>query len=143
MGGDDLVAFVGAGDMDQLARRWLGLVAAGQARAREWDTRADTLRAAVSPATKVRREEPLAKKTTLGVGGAARLYAEPAGEEDFAALVRAAGVLGLPIMMLGRGSNLVVPDKGVDALVLSLRQPAWETFEARPDGRIWAGAACV
>lgn len=140
VGGDDLVAFVGAGDIDQLARRWLGLVAAGRARAREWDTRADTLRAAVSPATKVRREEPLAKKTTLGVGGAARLYAEPAGEEDLAALVRAAGVLGLPVMMLGRGSNLVVPDEGVDALVLSLRQPAWETFEARPDGRIWAGA---
>ena len=34
------------------------------------------------PAAKVLREEPLAPKTTLRVGGSARVYAEPAGEED-------------------------------------------------------------
>ena len=140
VGRDDLVAFVGAGDIDRLARRWLGLVAAGEELARGWDARAEALRQAVSTATKIRREEPLARKTTLGVGGAARLYAEPTGEEDLAALVRTAGTLGLPVVMLGRGSNLIVPDEGVDALVLSLRQPAWEGFAAQPDGRVWAGA---
>ena len=136
----DLVAFVGAGDIDQAARRWLDLVAAGEAQDWRWDTLATALRRAVSAATPVRREEPLAKKTTLGVGGNARIYAEPADEADLAVLVRAAGTLGLPAVMLGRGSNLLVPDEGVDALVISLRQPAWEAFELRADGRVWAGA---
>ncbi len=95
---------------------------------------------AVSVATKIRREEVLAKKTTLGVGGAARLYAEPVGEEDLVALVSAARKCGVPINVLGRGSNLIVPDEGVDTLVISLRQPAWESFEQRSDGSVWVGA---
>jgi UDP-N-acetylenolpyruvoylglucosamine reductase len=42
--------------------------------------------------------------------------------------------------MLGRGSNLIVPDEGVDGLVLSLAREAWTAFEIRPSGRVWAGA---
>jgi UDP-N-acetylmuramate--L-alanine ligase/UDP-N-acetylenolpyruvoylglucosamine reductase len=136
----DLVAFVGAGDIDLMARRWLDTVAAEEKISEGWDAHAENLRAAVSPATKLRREEPLARKTTMGVGGAARIYAEPADEADLSALVRAARARGVPVAVLGRGSNLVVPDEGVDALVISLRQPAWEIFEPRADGRVWAGA---
>ena len=136
----DLVAFVGAGDIDQMARCWLEMLAAEQKIAAGWDAHAEALRMAVSVATKIRREEVLAKKTTLGVGGAARLYAEPVGEEDLVALVSAARKCGVPINVLGRGSNLIVPDEGVDALVISLRQPAWESFEQRSDGSVWVGA---
>ncbi|MDF3058345.1 MAG: UDP-N-acetylenolpyruvoylglucosamine reductase [Rariglobus sp.] len=131
----DFVAFVGAGDIDMMARAWLESIAAVR-----WDALAGTLRAAVSPATKVKREESLARKTTMGIGGAARLYAEPADMADMQALVKTATAHGVPVVMLGRGSNLVVSDEGVNGLVVSLRQPAWETFEPRPDGRVWVGA---
>ncbi len=131
----DFVAFVGAGDIDAMARVWLDSVATLR-----WDALAETLRAAVSAETKVKREESLARKTTIGLGGAARIYAEPADTADLQTLVKTAKAQGLPVVMLGRGSNLVVPDEGVDGLVISLRQPAWEIFEPRADGRVWAGA---
>lgn len=131
----DLVAFVGAGDIDGMARRWLETRAAAH-----WDALAGVMRGVVSPATQVKREESLARKTTIGLGGCARLYAEPANTADLQVLVRTAKAAALPVVMLGRGSNLVVPDDGVDGLVVSLRQPAWETFEPRADGRVWAGA---
>jgi UDP-N-acetylenolpyruvoylglucosamine reductase len=134
----DLLAFVGAGDIDRHARLWLDRFRVAQAEG--WEAHAAALRAAVSPATAIRREEPLAPKTTLRVGGAARLYAEPAGIDDLRALLRAAHARKLPVRLLGRGSNLLVPDEGVEALVISLRQPAWETFEPLSEGRVRVGA---
>jgi UDP-N-acetylenolpyruvoylglucosamine reductase len=132
---DDLVVFVGAGDIDAMAREWItGLTV------QKWDTAAALLRGVVSATTAVKREESLAAKTTLRLGGAARLYAEPSCTEDLQALVRAAKTAKLPVIVLGRGSNLVVPDEGVDGLVISLRQPVWENFEPQADGRVWAGA---
>ena len=133
--GDDLVVFVGAGDIDGMARVWLAGIAASK-----WDAAAEVLRAAISPATQVKREESLAAKTTMRLGGAARLYAEPASLGDLQALVQTAKASRLPVIVLGRGSNLVVPDEGVNGLVISLRQPAWENFEPQADGRVWVGA---
>ncbi|CAM2989394.1 UDP-N-acetylmuramate dehydrogenase [Rariglobus hedericola] len=131
----DFVAFVGAGDIDGMARGWLAAIEAAR-----WDAVAAALREVVSPQTKVKREESLARKTTIGLGGAARIYAEPADMADLQALVKTAKARALPLIILGRGSNLVVPDEGVDGLVISLRQPAWEIFEPRADGHVWAGA---
>jgi UDP-N-acetylenolpyruvoylglucosamine reductase len=76
----------------------------------------------------------------LRVGGAARIYAEPADAKDLRELLLGASEAGAAVFMLGRGSNLIVPDEGVDALVLSLVGEAWSRFEVLPDGRIWAGA---
>ncbi len=131
----DLVVFVGAGDIDVMARVWLAQIHSAQ-----WDAHAEALVAVVSPATRIKREESLARKTTIGLGGAARLYVEPADTADLQALVKTAKARALPLIVLGRGSNLVVPDEGVDGLVVSLRQPAWENFEPRADGRVWVGA---
>jgi UDP-N-acetylenolpyruvoylglucosamine reductase len=36
--------------------------------------------------------------------------------------------------------NLLVPDDGVDGLVISLGHPNWQAFEPQADGRVWAGA---
>ena len=44
------------------------------------------------------------------------------------------------VLLLGRGSNLIVPDAGVDGLVVSLGHPSWAGFERLPDGRVRAGA---
>ena len=132
----DLVALIGAGDLDASARVWL----ANRDAALWWDRVAASLAATVSPSTPLLREAPLATRTTLKVGGAARLYAEPAHPEDLLHLVRAAHTLGIRLLPLGRGSNLLVPDAGVDALVVSLRHPSWESFTPLPDGRVRVGA---
>ena len=131
----DLVVFVGAGDIDGMARHWLATL-----NSTHWDDHAAALAAAVTSATAIKREESLARKTTIGLGGAARIYAEPANTADLRALVKTAQARAIPLIVLGRGSNLVVPDDGVDGLVVSLRQPAWETFEPRADGCVWVGA---
>jgi UDP-N-acetylmuramate--alanine ligase len=105
-----------------------------------WDDLAARLRAQVAAGTRVTREEPLGPRTTMQAGGAARLYAEPAGIADLQALLRVAQTAGVAVRMLGRGSNLLVPDEGVDALVLALNHESWATFEPRGDGQVWVGA---
>ncbi len=105
-----------------------------------WDELLAALRATLSPATKLTEREPLGPKTTMRVGGPARVYAEPADEADLQRLLAPAHRLGLPVFLLGRGSNLVVPDEGVDGLVISLAHPAWQVFAPQPDGRVWVGA---
>jgi UDP-N-acetylmuramate--alanine ligase len=136
----DWVAFVGAGDIDRKARVWLELLRQDTAKAKTWNDFAATLKSLLESGTKLKREEPLATKTTLRVGGAARVYAEPASVGDLQALLRKAAAEKVEIFVLGRGSNLIVPDEGVEGLVISLAHEAWTKFEARPDGRVWAGA---
>lgn len=69
---------------------------------------------------RLRPEEPLAPRTTWRIGGPARLFAEV---EDVVAL---SGLLGwareerLPAIPLGKGSNVLVPDEGLDAVVFVL-----------------------
>ena len=105
-----------------------------------WDDHAAALQAGLGAATGLRCEEPLGTKTTLRVGGAARLYAEPVDVADLQALLRGAAARGIEVLVLGRGSNLIVPDEGVDGLVLALTHDAWSAFAPREDGRVWVGA---
>ncbi len=106
----------------------------------EWDELAARLAARAGAGVRVTREEPLAPRTTMQVGGAARLYAEPAGVAGLQALVRAAREAGLAVLLLGRGSNLLVPDEGVDALVVALTHESWAAFELRGGDALWVGA---
>jgi UDP-N-acetylenolpyruvoylglucosamine reductase len=76
----------------------------------------------------------------MRTGGSARCYCEPASVADLQTLLREAGARSLRVYFLGRGSNLIVPDEGVDGLVVCLAHSAWQACELRPDGRLWAGA---
>jgi UDP-N-acetylenolpyruvoylglucosamine reductase len=87
------------------------------------------LAARVSPATLIRRDEPLAKRTTLRVGGPADFYVEPADENDLAAVLKLCGERALPFFILGRGSNLLVRDGGFRGVVICLAQPAFNKIE--------------
>ena len=58
----------------------------------------------------------LSRYTTLGTGGPAREFAEPTTVAEVEELLRR----GLPVATIGLGSNLLVADEGVDALVLKL-----------------------
>ncbi|MCB1103918.1 MAG: UDP-N-acetylmuramate dehydrogenase [Opitutaceae bacterium] len=131
----DCVAFVGAGSIDRKARAWLA-----QRHRNFWDRFADNARLRISAASKLTREEPLANKTTMRVGGAARVYAEPVDIADLQGLLRMAREQGVPVLPLGRGSNLIIADEGVDALVISLGHARWATFEPRGADRVWVGA---
>jgi UDP-N-acetylmuramate dehydrogenase len=62
----------------------------------------------------------LARFTTLGTGGPARAFARPTREGDAVHLLRWARERGLAVATIGLGSNLLVADDGVDALVLKL-----------------------
>jgi UDP-N-acetylmuramate dehydrogenase len=63
---------------------------------------------------------PLAPYTTLGVGGAARWFVEVADEAALREALVWARSRGVPVRVLGGGSNVVVGDDGVDALVVRI-----------------------
>jgi UDP-N-acetylenolpyruvoylglucosamine reductase len=62
----------------------------------------------------------LARHTTLGTGGPARAFARPGTIAEVEALLRFAGERELQVATVGLGSNLLVADDGVEALVLKL-----------------------
>jgi len=100
---------------------------------------AEALRGQLTAASVVRANEPLAKRTTLRVGGPADVYAEPASEADLAAALHFAAQQHLPVFVLGRGSNLLIRDGGVRGLVICLAQPHF-TRIAVADERLHCGA---
>ena len=105
---------------------------------------------------------PLAPLTTLGVGGAARWFVEATDEGTVLDATAWARERGVALRVLGGGSNLVVPDDGVRALVLRIglrgvthRQEngavevtaaagePWDAFVALTVARGWAGLECL
>jgi UDP-N-acetylmuramate dehydrogenase len=70
---------------------------------------------------KTSRVEPLARFTTMRVGGPADLFATVHNLFELRALVRFARQRGLPHLILGRGSDLVISDRGIRGLVIQDR----------------------
>ncbi len=66
-----------------------------------------------------RREEPLSRHTTMGVGGPAAVMAFPRSSEELRRTLRLRAELEVPHRVLGGGSNLVVVDEGLDELVVN------------------------
>lgn len=69
----------------------------------------------------VSRRERLAGFTTMRVGGPADLLAVARDVPELVALVKAARSLGLPLTVLGRGSDVVIADAGIRGLVVVSR----------------------
>jgi UDP-N-acetylmuramate dehydrogenase len=105
---------------------------------------------------------PLAPRTTLGVGGPARFYAEPRSPHAARSALSWARERGIAVKVLGGGSNLLVADRGVAALVLGVHieginvyttadgvhvtagaGEAWDPFVARAVDAGWAGIECL
>lgn len=70
---------------------------------------------------KTSRDEPLARFTTMRVGGPADLFATAHNTFELRALVRFARARELPHLLLGRGSDVVISDAGVRGLVIQVR----------------------
>jgi UDP-N-acetylmuramate dehydrogenase len=82
------------------------------------------------------RDEPLARFTTMRVGGPADLYAAPVNPFELRGLVRLARGRDVPYTLLGRGSNVVIADAGVRGLLIHVRAQGYEIA----DGRLVADA---
>jgi UDP-N-acetylenolpyruvoylglucosamine reductase len=126
----DVILFLGAGDItkaahqlaDELRMQTSGPVTPGGGVF-------EKLRATLSSETTLLRDEYLAKRTTLRVGGKADVYVEPASEADLAAVLRTCSETKTPFTIIGRGSNLLIKDGGIRGVVICLCHPSFSKFQ--------------
>lgn len=104
-----------------------------------WDGIAEALGARLEG--KVSLDEPLARFTTYRLGGPATVYLEPASESDLTVLgsVLSQADPTPPVLVVGRGSNLVISDEGWPGIAIRLGS-AFSTIAAS-DGGLRAGGA--
>lgn len=133
----DQILFVGAGDLERWAH---GFSAWEKSKGNKLDAFSHYLQNKLSKDTILRANEPLAKKTTIGVGGSARWYAEPSHSGDLRSLVEACHLFNIPRAMMGRGSNLIVPDAGFGGLVIRLKGDFWKEITSRSEDTLVVGA---
>jgi UDP-N-acetylmuramate dehydrogenase len=88
-----------------------------------------------------RRDVPLAPYTWLKVGGPAQYLVEPRSADELADVVRTAHESGIPLRMLGGGSNVLIPDAGVSGITVRLAHEAFGSVVVEsPVVRAGAGA---
>ena len=86
----------------------------------------------------IKINEPMSAHCTFRTGGNAAIFAEPSGEEQLAQLVTELKRQNTPYFVVGRGSNLLVPDEGYDGVIINIGK---KMSDIRTDGsRIYAGA---
>ena len=85
-------------------------------------------------------DQALAERTSLEVGGAAEWFVEAENDEELSDALRWAADRGLPVTILGGGSNVVVADGGVDGLVVRMAARGLE-LERGHDGAVLTVAA--
>lgn len=73
-----------------------------------------------APEMYVEKDALMAGYTTLRLGGPADLLAKPANEAHLKLLLREAARLGVPVTLMGHGSNLLVRDGGIRGLVIRI-----------------------
>lgn len=87
---------------------------------------------------KAERGTPLGKQTTMRVGGPADLFVTAHNAFELRGLIRFARSRDLPLLLLGRGSNVVISDRGVRGLVVHVRAEG-----SRIDGNAYVAEAGV
>ena len=83
-------------------------------------------------------DEPLASRTTLKIGGPAELFAKVFTEPALQHLLNQARALSVPWRILGLGSNVLVPDEGLEGLTVVLAGDFLELSIS--DSEVTAGA---
>ena len=86
----------------------------------------------------VRTDEPLGRYSTYRIGGPATVLL-PAVPEDVGTALRAASEAGVPWFALGLGSNLLLPDEGMEALVIRLGKGLDQLTRDGDEWRVGAG----
>lgn len=84
----------------------------------------------------VREDEPLASRTSFGIGGPAEFFVELARAQAVEQAVEGCRERAIPYLLLGAGTNLLIADRGVEGLVIRV-----VNREHHVDGtRVTAGA---
>ena len=130
----DLVLVMGAGDIykvaqavaEKLAKQGPNILVAT---ASPVNIEKD-LRAALTGEAVVRRDEPMARHTSMRVGGPAEIWAEPGNENDLAKLLCYCHERNVPVTIVGRGTNLLVRDGGIAGVVVQLASAEFSKVEA-------------
>lgn len=78
--------------------------------------------------------------TTFKIGGPLGILAEPCSNEQLIKTVRAAELYGCGCFIIGNGSNLLIPDEGVDALFIRLAGAFCNVIVSQETGLLSAGA---
>jgi UDP-N-acetylmuramate dehydrogenase len=92
----------------------------------------------------VKENVPLAPLTTFGIGGPAHYLVDVRSEEDIRAALAWAKERALRVVVLGGGSNVLVPDEGLDALVVRFVGNLWSVKDLPAQAgcavSAWAGS---
>ena len=92
----------------------------------------------------VAAREPLARHTWLGIGGEAAFFCEPVDADALSRVARRCSERGIPMRVIGGGSNILVPKGGFAGMVVRLSAPAFCGIEVkRPAIVAGAGAKLV
>jgi len=79
----------------------------------------------------VHQGEPLATRTSFGIGGPAEFFAEMARPESIEVVIEGCRLRGIPYLLLGAGTNLLISDAGVEGLVVRVVNRAFEVEGTR------------
>ncbi len=104
----DLILSLGAGDVHEVTSRLSEDIQILESLRKELD----------EAEGRVTLYEPMSRHTTLKVGGPAQHWVEPTSVEGFSRVVKFCREQGLPLTVVGRGSNLLVCDGGVAGVVV-------------------------
>lgn len=111
---NDLLLFMGAGDIDRIARAIATNAPNPSLPKRGTDS---------SPFDKggvegVRRDEPMAKHTTLKLGGPAKYFLIARTRDELVRAIETADRKNIPYRVIGGGANTLVADAGFDGLII-------------------------
>jgi UDP-N-acetylmuramate dehydrogenase len=79
----------------------------------------------------VRQGEPLASRTSFGIGGPAEFFAEMANPQTIEVALEGCRLRAIPYLLLGAGTNLLVADAGVEGLVIRVVNRDYEVEGTR------------
>ena len=88
----------------------------------------------------VKRRHPLGPLTTYRVGGAAALFVRPTDQEELVRVAEATASAEVRLLLVGRGSNMLVSDEGFEGLAVQLG-PGFERIRLSEGGVVAGGAA--
>jgi UDP-N-acetylmuramate--alanine ligase len=104
----DLIMSMGAGEINKVLYRLKNEIISRQA---------EKLSRTVSH---FRTNEPMSEHTYYNIGGPARFYAAPENESELISLVSACNEASVEYFILGKGSNILVSDRGFEGCVIDI-----------------------
>jgi UDP-N-acetylmuramate--L-alanine ligase/UDP-N-acetylenolpyruvoylglucosamine reductase len=129
----DIILTMGAGDIYKVAEALARKLRSRKPSVLNPETQRMNMQAdlevLLSDKAKIRANEPMARHTSMRVGGPAEFWVEPADERDLARLLHYCHVRDIPVTIVGRGTNLLVLDGGIQGVVVGLTNDEFSKVE--------------